>query len=159
MKHVTEEKMFAQVGLPLSSLIPFRTALFSTFQGEGIRKIRVKRQEWEETNLTKQNCPQYHPEGTTLQMSPLSPNLLDFVHTSPSKLSSVYTVLSMQLKFSSLYFLLTKRIPHDFVFQDQEALCVSLWQVTRSAKCYSVPRAGMGLTFLEPQNYCQEDIE
>lgn len=48
-KHVTKEKMFVQVGLPLSSLIPFRTALFGTFQGEGIRNIRVKRQEWEET--------------------------------------------------------------------------------------------------------------
>ena len=51
MKHLTEEKMYAQVGLPLSSLIPFRTALFSTFQGESIRNIR---QEWEETNVTKQ---------------------------------------------------------------------------------------------------------
>lgn len=31
-------------------VIPFRTALFSTFQEESIRNIR---QEWEETNLTK----------------------------------------------------------------------------------------------------------
>lgn len=89
----------------------------------------------------------------------LSPNLLAFVCTFPSKSSSVYTVLFTQLKFSSLNTGISywqNRSSMAFVSRPR---WVSLRQVIRRAEYVCSPCAGMGLTFLEPQNCCQEDIK